>query len=153
MSGGFTLFSMRKKERTPFGERLFRARKEAKLTQPKLAALAGMAPSTLAEAEYTAQGSSFTPQLAKACGVLAEWLATGDGPKHPPGTAKTFADHIKAEAEQDPYELIERGLAALVIVGEDKRAILDQVRKLAAKSEEFRAAWQERIKSQNHRPG
>lgn len=42
MNGAPTLLPMRSKERTPFGERLFQARKAARLTQPKLAALAGM---------------------------------------------------------------------------------------------------------------
>lgn len=71
---------MRKaKERAPFGQRLFDARTKAKLTQEALAKLVGMSQSTLGELEYTGQGSSFTPQIAAACGVRAEWLATGEG--------------------------------------------------------------------------
>lgn len=65
----------RQKQRTPFGERLFTARKKAKLTQVKLAKAAGMAQGTLAELEWEGQGSSYTPMLAAACGVSAEWLA------------------------------------------------------------------------------
>lgn len=65
----------RQKERTPFGQRLSDARKAAKLTQVKLAELAGMAQGTLAELEWIGQGSSYTPMLAAACGVSAEWLA------------------------------------------------------------------------------
>lgn len=149
MNGAPTLFGMRPKERTPFGARLFEARKAAKLTQPKLAAMVGMSQGTLAEAEYTAQGSTFTPQLAKACGVSADWLATGQGPRLAMLSAvapATIAEAIKAEAQQDPYELIERGLRALVIVGDDFKAVMNQVRDLAAKSEAVRAAWQERLK-------
>jgi transcriptional regulator with XRE-family HTH domain len=69
-----------KRERTEYGERLFQARTKAKLTQPQLAKAAGMAQSTLAELEYIGSGSSFTAQIANACGVRAEWLANGEGP-------------------------------------------------------------------------
>lgn len=65
----------RQRERTPFGERLYTARKKAKLTQVKLAKAAGMSQGTLAELEWEGQGSSYTPMLASACGVSAEWLA------------------------------------------------------------------------------
>jgi phage repressor protein C with HTH and peptisase S24 domain len=70
----------RERERTDFGERLYRARTQAKLTQIELAGKVGMAQATLGEAEYTAQGSSYTAQLAQATGVRAEWLASGSGP-------------------------------------------------------------------------
>lgn len=72
------------RERTPFGQRLFEARTRAKLTQPQLAKRVGMGQSTLAEAEYTANGSSFTAQLAKATGVRSEWLAAGVGERDEP---------------------------------------------------------------------
>lgn len=71
--------SREERERTPFGERLYAARKHAKLTQPQLAKAAGMAQSTLGELEWIGDGSSKTAQLAAACGVRAEWLATGNG--------------------------------------------------------------------------
>lgn len=69
-----------KRVRTAFGERLFKARSHAKLTQPQLAKAAGMAQSTLAELEYIGSGSSKTAQIAKACGVNPQWLAEGVGP-------------------------------------------------------------------------
>jgi phage repressor protein C with HTH and peptisase S24 domain len=82
IGGSSTLSPMvRERERTEFGRRLFEARTEAKLSQPALAGMVGMAQSTLAEAEYTAQGSSFTAQIAQATGVRAEWLASGALPK------------------------------------------------------------------------
>lgn len=71
---------MRDKERTPFGERLYQARKHAKLTQPQLAGKVGLSQSTIGELEWKGEGSSRTAQIATACGVRAEWLATGAGP-------------------------------------------------------------------------
>lgn len=83
---------MRGKPRTDFGLRLYEARKDAKLTQQQLAKAVGMAQSTLTEAETTASGSSFTPQLAAACGVRAEWLATGKEPKRDAAMAASNVD-------------------------------------------------------------
>lgn len=74
---------MREKSRTPFGQRVYEARTEAKLTQIQLAVKVGMAQTTLVDAESTSHGSSFTAQIAEATGVRAEWLASGAGPKHP----------------------------------------------------------------------
>jgi phage repressor protein C with HTH and peptisase S24 domain len=82
------LLGRRNRERTPFGQRLFDARTQAQMTQPQLAKAAGMSQSTLAEAEYTAQGSSYTAQLAAALGVRSEWLATGEG------AMKDAPDHL-----------------------------------------------------------
>jgi transcriptional regulator with XRE-family HTH domain len=80
ISGSSTLCRMREKRtRTAYGERVFKARTLAKLTQPQLAQAAGMAQGTLAELEYKAHSSRFTAQIATACGVSAEWLATGSG--------------------------------------------------------------------------
>jgi phage repressor protein C with HTH and peptisase S24 domain len=66
-----------------FGERLREARKDAKLTQKKLAEKAGIQQATISELENDHyQGSSFAINLAGALGVSAEWLALGRGPKH-----------------------------------------------------------------------
>jgi phage repressor protein C with HTH and peptisase S24 domain len=66
-------------DRSAFGRRLLQARKHARLTQVQLAKAVGMSQGTLAEAEKTASGSSFTAQLAAATGVHPEWLASGCG--------------------------------------------------------------------------
>lgn len=70
---------MADRSRTEYAVRLRAARKHAGLTQHQLAAAVGMPQSTLSEAETTGQSSAYTPQLAKKCGVDAEWLATGEG--------------------------------------------------------------------------
>lgn len=67
--------------RTEFGQRLFTARTKAGLTQTQLADRVEMAQSTLAELERSGQGSSKTLQIAAACGVSPEWLATGSEEK------------------------------------------------------------------------
>ena len=79
MYHAFRLGSMRDSTRTPFGERLVKARKRKGLTQTQLAKLVGMGQSTLTEAEKSGQGSSFTAQIAAACDVDELWLATGEG--------------------------------------------------------------------------
>lgn len=80
MSGATTLSRMRpEKERTPFGDRLYRARTHAKLTQAKLAQAAGISQGTLGELEWIGEGSSVVVRLAMACHVRAEWLAEGEG--------------------------------------------------------------------------
>jgi len=92
-SSGFPMYDsdnlsgMKHVERTPFGERLLAARTHARLTQPALAKAVGMSQSTLAEAEKTGQGSSYTTQIAKICDVDSDWLATGNGEmlNRPPG--------------------------------------------------------------------
>lgn len=66
-------------ERTPFGERLYTARKYAKLSQGELARQVGLSQSALAESEKIGQGSTKTLQLAAATGVDPQWLATGLG--------------------------------------------------------------------------
>lgn len=66
-------------DRTDFAKRLVAARKHANLTQNAVAQAVGMSQSTLGEAEKTAQGSSFTAQIAAVCGVNAKWLAEGKG--------------------------------------------------------------------------
>jgi DNA-binding XRE family transcriptional regulator len=68
-----------RKTRSDYGARLLLARQHAGLTQTQLAKAVGMGQSALGEAEMTGQGSAYTPQLAKQCGVDAGWLATGEG--------------------------------------------------------------------------
>lgn len=74
-----TLSGVKNEDRSEFGRRLVAAREHAGLTQKEVASRVGMSQGTLGEAERIGQGSSFTSQIAKACGVSAEWLATGKG--------------------------------------------------------------------------
>lgn len=95
---------LKDEDRSPYGLRLFQARTTAKLSQPELAKAAGMAQSTLAGLEKDGQGSSFTPQLAAACGVRVDWLATGDGPMKGDTLSKDVAA-TAAEIEKLPPRL------------------------------------------------
>lgn len=70
---------MATRDRTEFGSRVIQARKHAKLTQHGLSAVTGVKQSTIAEMEVSGQSSLMTPQIARACGVDAYWLATGEG--------------------------------------------------------------------------
>lgn len=101
MNGACTVRRMarpRKKEpETPFAQRLYEAMAHAKITQDELAKLAGCSQSTIGEL-YKANGSKYAAQFAAACGVQAQWLATGEGPmlsdqqKLAPGVAELAAE-------------------------------------------------------------
>lgn len=61
------------------GERLKEARKKAQLSQVELAEKAGIKQATVSELERGASRSSgYIVQLANACGVSPEWLASGE---------------------------------------------------------------------------
>ena len=64
---------------TEYGKRLKAARHHAGLTQDDLAERTGLPQSTISTAEREGHGSASTPIYAKACGVDALWLATGEG--------------------------------------------------------------------------
>lgn len=85
------------KSRTEYGARLYAARKHAGLTQTAIAKLVGMSQSGYAEAETTGLTSTYTAQLAAACGVSPQWLATGEGPMASDGKeALPESDQLRA---------------------------------------------------------
>lgn len=95
---------MREEHRSEYGARLLSARKAAGLTQVALAKAVGMSQSSYAEAETTGNGSAYTAQIAAACGVSAEWLATGKGARiagqgeHPRGKQADIWRRVANEA-------------------------------------------------------
>ena len=89
-----------------FGDRLRSAGELAGLTQQQLCALVGIGQSTLATAESKGDGSRHTAQLARACGVSAYWLATGEGRMLDRQDARELAeqfDLLPMETEQQLY--------------------------------------------------
>ena len=96
--------AMKEKARSEFGARLYAARKRAKLTQVALAKAAGMSQSTLQEAETTGLKSTYTAQLAAACGVSPQWLATGEG------SPDTTAPRPEADQLADALEVLTKAL-------------------------------------------
>jgi transcriptional regulator with XRE-family HTH domain len=67
---------------TAFGARLEAARKAAGLSMQALSDATGCPQSTLSTAERSGNGSSYTARIARACGVNAYWLETGEGEMH-----------------------------------------------------------------------
>lgn len=108
--------AMKEKARSEFGARLYAARKHAGLTQVALAKAAGMSQSTLQEAETTGLKSTYTAQLAAACGVSPQWLATGDG------SPDTTAPRPEADQLADALEVLTK---ALQKADEDARISLE----------------------------
>lgn len=70
---------MTERDRTPFGQRLRKARIDAGKTQVQVCEAIGIRQSTLSELETSASGSSYTPALARLYGKDAHFLATGKG--------------------------------------------------------------------------
>ena len=62
-----------------FAERVRMAREHAGLTQAQLAEIVGMSQPGIQKLERSGGASKFTIQIASACGVSSEWLATGKG--------------------------------------------------------------------------
>lgn len=108
-------------ERTAFGERLHKARLHAGLSQPDLAAKAGIAQSTLSILEKRGQGSAHTATLARLTGVRVDWLEKGHGPmldtSEVPGQARQLASekvahHLVGTPAGTDYRTIALSLAA-----------------------------------------
>lgn len=95
-----------------YGLRLREARKHAGLTQVGLSKLTGIPQSTISTAERLGHGSAETPIYAKACGVDAHWLATGEGVMLPAAAAQVLrvsgqaADRVEAMASMGAVPLI-----------------------------------------------
>lgn len=103
----------RTKERTAYGDRVFKARTKAGLTQPQLAKAAGMSQGTLGELEWYADSSRYTAQIARACGVRAEWLATGMGPMLDATSLSPEVAEVAAELNSLPKD--ERDMVIRII--------------------------------------
>lgn len=115
MGGIGTLWCMAESERTPYGERLLKARTHAKLSQPQLAKAVGLRQSTIGELEKKGSGSQKTTQMALACGVRPEWLASGDGPMLPPPTAKAIPEleeiaEALSKLDKDQFDFAMQGI-------------------------------------------
>jgi Helix-turn-helix. len=97
---------MANRDRTEFASRVIQARKHAKMTQHGLSAATGIKQSTIAEMEVSGQSSLMTPQIARACGVDAYWLATGEGPM--------LGRLAEAKADSNSPETLAQALDVLV---------------------------------------
>lgn len=86
------------RERTPFGLRLYNARRAAGLSQVQVFELLQIPQSTLSELETVASSSGYTAQLAALYNIDAHVLATGDAaPPHLHG-AESLAQDVSQVA-------------------------------------------------------
>jgi len=91
---------------TDFGSRVRLARSLAKLTQKELASRVGMSQGALSELESAGFSSTLTVQIAHACGVDVQWLATGDGS---PGGLPATTDRQPIPLDNNPdYPAVRR---------------------------------------------
>lgn len=68
------------KERSAFGERLFKARTHAALSQQDLAGLVNLSQNNISHLELHGLGSPKVAEMASACGVRVAWLSREEGP-------------------------------------------------------------------------
>jgi len=94
---------MSNRDRTEFASRVIKARKHARLTQQGLSAATGIKQSTIAEMEVSGQSSLMTPQIAKACGVDAYWLATGEGSMLTKNEAGEISEAERIQSAMDVF--------------------------------------------------
>jgi len=76
---------------TEYGKRLKQARLHAGLNQVQLGKVTGISQSTISTAERLGNGSTDTAAYAKACGVSAHWLETGQGEMLPATAAANLS--------------------------------------------------------------
>jgi len=90
-----------------YKDRIKAARKHAELTQAQLASRIGLNQTSISDLERgKSVSSSYSYQIASACGVSPGWLATGEGLMiEPVGVAEPLADYDRAPSERD-YALI-----------------------------------------------
>lgn len=118
------LIGVKSKERTPFGQRLYDARKRAKLTQEQVAKAIGIGQSTLAELERSAQGSSRAVELAGLYRCDALWLTTGEESGAPAPPPAGYAD--RHEVSESDWALLQD--LKTVFSPEELRAIQDKAK-------------------------
>jgi phage repressor protein C with HTH and peptisase S24 domain len=75
--------------KTEYGKRIREAMSHAKLTQKGLVEKSKVGQSSISAAINRSTGSSYTALIAKACGVDAVWLTTGEGEMIPDGVQDT----------------------------------------------------------------
>lgn len=81
---------------TDYGKRLIKAMTDAKINQKGLVERTGLPQSTVSSAINRGNGSSYTAEFAKACGVNAHWLATGEGDMLQPEAPGDMPERLKA---------------------------------------------------------
>lgn len=109
------------KQKTPFNLRVKEARELAKRDQEDLGKRVGISQQAVDKLENRpAKGSSYTAQIAAACGVSPYWLATGEGPREikelPPEAMAIGSawNHLKGPSrDRFAYELLNIALAFL----------------------------------------
>ncbi|AFT90420.1 helix-turn-helix domain-containing protein [Paraburkholderia phenoliruptrix] len=115
-----------KQGRTPFGERLLRARKNRGFTQKQVEMHVGIAQSNLAELELKGTGSSFTVSLALLYGVNPVWLALGKGPVTGGRPSPDWLDGL-SESELSLVEEFVQSIVAARRRGHARRLPIDAV--------------------------
>lgn len=99
---------------TEYGARLRAARKHAGLTQVEASKKTGIPQSTISTAEREGQGSADTPVYAKAYGVDAHWLATGDGDMLQVTATRVKLSGVTLEELTNVSEIKKRAIVPLI---------------------------------------
>jgi len=96
-----------------YGERLYAARKHAKLSQAALAEAVGISQPTvhyLEEVSNDAQGSEHTARFARICGVSADWLSDEIGQmlaaNHLSDPIQHLLTRLSTMTEREQYRIV-----------------------------------------------
>ncbi|OBX36953.1 HTH-type transcriptional regulator PrtR [Halomonas elongata] len=90
------------------GDRVRRARKKAGLTQKELGDKVGLKQATISGLEKgDSRSSAYLVQIARICGVNADWLATGEGDMEDKVTELRPRPYLEGNAELVDHEIIE----------------------------------------------
>ena len=101
------------------GQRLARARSEAKLSQKQLATRSGVSQQLISKLERDAvEDTAATIAIARALGKSAEWLDSGAGPEAPAGGPIRSRRHAHANVEAGPNIITTVPLISWVQAGE-----------------------------------
>lgn len=105
-----------------YGDRLKAARQYAKLSQATLAELVKISQANISKLEVgEATGSEYTVQIAMACNVSPEWLATGVGSmeKNTYELPPVLREHIKVMEQLPDYaqtEVIQTAIKTVELI-------------------------------------
>lgn len=138
------------KTKNSFAERLLKARVHAGMSQKELITKVGMAQSTYSKLEQEGHGSSYTAQIAEACGVSILWLAAGTGDML--DAEKPFRSIPLVDPLADTRELYGRELIEMLSQFKERTHLTVMFARLTLEIDSYRAELLSTAQPEPHEP-